>query len=595
MVDLRSVQAQSRRLGLEWEPGETANSSLSRLAARARTGAIPPGGKRVLNARVRAAARADHDGARAAAAALPPVVDWRKNGGNFVTPVKDQAFCGSCVAFGTIAVLESMVRIAGQAPSLHVDLSEAHLYFCYGPDRGALPCPDGGWWPDDSFACLKTGVVDEIGFPYTDEDQPCRLGPDATNRRTTVGNVVVLDKVSEMKRHLATVGPLAACFTTYEDFTFFYRGGVYRYNEETSGEYVGGHCVAIIGYDDAQRCWIAKNSWGTEWGAAGFFRIGYGEVGIDASMWGITGTVKSPLLSSLHVVGAQASTVRHTTRTPKPAWTASTTVDTPPAAGPFRKVSTAGAGAALHVVGLADNGGETNLWHTLRRASGQWQAAFGNIPDAGANRTFSAVTCAAIGASLHVLGVDHGVLRHTIRTASGWRPNFTPLKIPTGEGTLTAVGAAGGDGALHLVAVIGGALWHRRRSTSGTWSGWTKITTPSTAGSFSTVSCAGFSELLHVVGVGAKGESSNLWHTIRRPNGSPQTAVANIRDAGQDRTFSTASCAIVGQDLHVLGVAGGDIWHTVRTAARRWKATWGTPPGQDAMAGFVAVAGAAVR
>ena len=595
MVDLRSVQAQSRRLGLEWEPGETANSSLSRLAARARTGAIPPGGKRVLNARVRAAARADHDGARAAAAALPPVVDWRKNGGNFVTPVKDQAFCGSCVAFGTIAVLESMVRIAGQAPSLHVDLSEAHLYFCYGPDRGALPCPDGGWWPDDSFACLKTGVVDEIGFPYTDEDQPCRLGPDATNRRTTVGNVVVLDKVSEMKRHLATVGPLAACFTTYEDFTFFYRGGVYRYNEETSGEYVGGHCVAIIGYDDAQRCWIAKNSWGTEWGAAGFFRIGYGEVGIDASMWGITGTVKSPLLSSLHVVGAQASTVRHTTRTPKPAWTASTTVDTPPAAGPFRKVSTAGAGAALHVVGLADNGGETNLWHTLRRASGQWQAAFGNIPDAGANRTFSAVTCAAIGASLHVLGVDHGVLRHTIRTASGWRPNFTPLKIPTGEGTLTAVGAAGVEGALHLVAVIGGALWHRRRSASGTWSGWTKITTPSTAGSFSTVSCAGFSELLHVVGVGAKGESSNLWHTIRRPNGSPQTAVANIRDAGQDRTFSTASCAIVGQDLHVLGVAGGDIWHTVRTAARRWKATWGTPPGQDAMAGFVAVAGAAVR
>jgi hypothetical protein len=111
----------------------------------------------------------------------------------------------------------------------------------------------------------------------------------------------------------------------------------------------------------------------------------------------------------------------------------------------------------------------------------------------------------------------------------------------------------------------------------------------------SAVSCAGFGEFLHVVGVGAKGGSSNLWHTIRKPDGSRQTAVANIRDAGQDRTFSAASCAIVGQDLHVLGVAGGDIWHTVRTSARRWKATWGTPPGQDALTGFVAVAGAAVR
>ena len=45
----------------------------------------------------------------------------------------------------------------------------------------------------------------------------------------------------------------------------------------------------------------------------------------------------------------------------------------------------------------------------------------------------------------------------------------------------------------------------------------------------------------------------------------------------------------------MLGVANGDIWHTVRSASRRWKSTWGTPPGQNALAGFVAVSGAAVR
>jgi hypothetical protein len=594
VVDLEQMRAASSRLGLEWRPGETPNSNLSRLHARARTGAIPPGGRRALTARVRAAARVDHDANLARAAALPAKVDWRRNGGNFVTPVKDQMFCGSCVAFGTIGVLESMVRITAQAPDLPVDLSEAHLYFCYGPDRGALPCPDGGWWPDDSFGCLKTGVVDEFGFPYTDDDQPCHLGPDATNRRTTASKFEVLDKVVDMKKHLATVGPLAACFETYEDFVMFYKGGVYRYHEETSGEYVGGHCVEIIGYDDDRRCWIAKNSWGTGWGVGGFFKIGYGEVGIDASMWGITGAVKSPFLSSLHVVGAQPSGVRHTARAPKGSWTPSTAVPSAPA-GPFAAVTAAGSGSALHVVGLGSGGGETNLWHILRKASGQWQPSFANIPDAGADRTFDTVACAAIGANLHVLAVEDGKLRHTIRTGSSWRTNFATHPIPPGAGTLTAVGCAAVDGALHMVAVIGGALWHRRRNSSGSWSDYTKIKTPAAAGSFTAVSCAGFAGTLPVVARGDRGGSTNLWHTIRKADGSWQASVGNIKDPGHDRSFDSISCATVGSDLHVLAVQGGDVRHTIRYANGRWHASWGTLPGQSAQDAFVAVAGAAVQ
>lgn len=59
-----------------------------------------------------------------------------------------------------------------------------------------------------------------------------------------------------------------------------------------SGDLEGYHCVAVVGYDDEDGCWICKNSWGTGWGEEdggkrGWFRIKYGECGIDNAfgMW----------------------------------------------------------------------------------------------------------------------------------------------------------------------------------------------------------------------------------------------------------------------------------------------------------------------
>ncbi|MGZ5135523.1 MAG: C1 family peptidase, partial [Flavitalea sp.] len=56
------------------------------------------------------------------AVSIPAALDWRNNNGNFVTPVKNQGGCGSCVAFGAVASVESKIKIlrgAGYA----VDLS----------------------------------------------------------------------------------------------------------------------------------------------------------------------------------------------------------------------------------------------------------------------------------------------------------------------------------------------------------------------------------------------------------------------------------------------------------------------------------------
>jgi hypothetical protein len=73
----------------------------------------------------------------------------------------------------------------------------------------------------------------------------------------------------------------------YRDF-FSYRQGVYRH---TTGGLAGYHAVCVVGYSEPEQAWICKNSWGDDWGDSGWFKIGYGECGMDTefAMYGVTG------------------------------------------------------------------------------------------------------------------------------------------------------------------------------------------------------------------------------------------------------------------------------------------------------------------
>ena len=60
-----------------------------------------------------------------------------------------------------------------------------------------------------------------------------------------------------------------------------YKEGIYHY---TTGKQLGGHAVKIVGYGVDH--WIIANSWSTQWGEQGFFRIGFGECGVDSAAYG---------------------------------------------------------------------------------------------------------------------------------------------------------------------------------------------------------------------------------------------------------------------------------------------------------------------
>jgi C1A family cysteine protease len=217
----------------------------------------------------------------------PSSYDLRNVGGqNFITSIKNQGSCGSCVAFGVAATVEGAFRVQLTDPTFAVDYSEAHLFYCHARSIGRT-CAIG-WWPSNAFDFFRdAGVAEEACYPYTAGDQNCsNLCPNWVNGASKVTSWHRITSPTDMKQWIALNGPLSACFTVYNDF-FAYSSGIYTH--VTGGSEVGGHCVSVVGYDDLNRCWICKNSWGPNWGESGFFRIAYGEVGIDAFMDAVHG------------------------------------------------------------------------------------------------------------------------------------------------------------------------------------------------------------------------------------------------------------------------------------------------------------------
>jgi len=125
-------------------------------------------------------------------------------------------------------------------------------------------------------------VVDPLADVMKDIQTQKQSAPAAADAGKSVDPLA--DVMADIKAWIATHGAVAACMTIYQDL-YGYTGGVYRH---VAGDAAGGHCVCLVGYDDAQGCWIAKNSWNTGWGEQGFFRIAYGECALES--WSVQGT-----------------------------------------------------------------------------------------------------------------------------------------------------------------------------------------------------------------------------------------------------------------------------------------------------------------
>jgi len=203
--------------------------------------------------------------------ALPDSVDWRTVKPAVVSPVKDQGSCGSCWAFATAETVESSLAIATGNLTI---LSPQNVVSCTpNPDNCGGTGGCNGAIAELGFTYIKNkGIATEADWPYKATTGVCN--ETAHTKVATVTGCVKLaeNNYTDLMTAVATLGPIAVSVDAKKWSA--YTKGIYN-GCDTEVDYDIDHAVQLVGYgtENGTAYWIVRNSWGPNWGEAGYIRL----------------------------------------------------------------------------------------------------------------------------------------------------------------------------------------------------------------------------------------------------------------------------------------------------------------------------------
>jgi C1A family cysteine protease len=189
------------------------------------------------------------------------VLDWSTKGA--VTPVKNQAQCGSCWAFSTTGSLEGAYQISGMPLT---SLSEQDLVSCENAAHGGSDQGCDGGLMDNAFKwVMKNGISTEASYPYTSG------GGSSGTCKTTRAPVITLTGHTDVPGESGlmaaiTKGPVSVAIEADRSAFQLYKGGVV--DDASCGTQLD-HGVLAIGYGtdaaSSKDYYKVKNSWAASW------------------------------------------------------------------------------------------------------------------------------------------------------------------------------------------------------------------------------------------------------------------------------------------------------------------------------------------
>ncbi|GIL90204.1 hypothetical protein Vretifemale_17861 [Volvox reticuliferus] len=203
-----------------------------------------------------------------------PVWDSRMANGtttNFISPVRDQGYCGACVAFAVTGMAEAAIGAVSKTANNTKDFSEQWLFFCNGIYS---PSCTTGWNSNAATdVIVRKDIPLEVNYPYK-ATYSCTLTSSPEVRAGGNWSSVTFNDLTLAKQHIRTYGSVTSYFSVYNDF-FSWSQSSPPYVWDGYSSLAGAHQVLVIGYNDTGSYWIVKNSWGSSWGDKGYFRMSY--------------------------------------------------------------------------------------------------------------------------------------------------------------------------------------------------------------------------------------------------------------------------------------------------------------------------------
>ncbi len=208
---------------------------------------------------------------RAVPATLPPAADLR----DLCSAVEDQGPLNSCTGNALAGALEVLER---KDKVRVVNLSRLFIYYNERVIEHATASDNGAMLRDGIKTLAHQGVCSEQKWRYvplkvSTPPTPACYEEATRHQITSYQRLLTLD---QMRTCLADGFPFVFGFTVYESFEsqrVAETGVVHMPQPGERG--VGGHAVVAVGYDDKERRFLVRNSWGKDWGMNGYFTMPY--------------------------------------------------------------------------------------------------------------------------------------------------------------------------------------------------------------------------------------------------------------------------------------------------------------------------------